>query len=132
MYGYGLCLACTKQLNLKRNTICSGCKARIPPDQTTGNKSLDLFIMESRDNVKNVYDTYIRWIEYSLLMNMQEMSTLHHGCTFIANLLDPQTNGLTKVTLKKIVDRQDAQLFDFYQVIGKLFHMCIMHLNPVL
>jgi len=66
--------------------------------------------MESWSNVENKYDTYILWIEYSLLTNVQKMTSLHHGCTHIA------TNELTRVTLKKIVDEGDDQLLDFYQV----------------
>jgi len=74
--------------------------------------------MESWSNVENVYDTYIQWIEYSLLMDVQQMASLilSHGCTHLANWLEPMTNEWTKVIFKKIVDGQDAQLFDFYQV----------------
>ena len=36
-----------------------------------------------------------------------------HGCTHIAEWT---TNELTNMILKKIVDGQDAQLFDFHQV----------------
>ena len=39
-----------------------------------------------------------------------------HGCTHTTDWLDPKTNKSTRVTLKKIVDGQDAQLFDFHQV----------------
>ena len=70
--------------------------------------------MESWSNVKNKYDAHIQWIEYSLLINIQEMTSLHHGCTHIAEWLEPDTDGLTRVTLKKIVDRDDQ----FYQVIN--------------
>jgi len=63
--------------------------------------------MESWNNVEWVYDTYIQWIEYSLLMNVQEMTSLHHGCTHIT---DWQS---IRVALKPIVD---VQSFDFYQV----------------
>ena len=79
---------------------------------TTGNKALDSFIMESWKNTKEVYDAYIQWIEYSLLTNVQEMTSLRHGCTRIANWLDPTTNKPTRVTLKPIVIVDD----DFYQV----------------
>ena len=68
---------------------------------------------ESWSNMNNVYDAYIQWIEYSLLTNIQEMTSLRHGCTHIA---DWRTNELTRVTLKKIVDEQNDQLFDFNQV----------------
>src|SRR6185295_9694498 len=105
--GYGLCLACTKQLEPKINTFCYRCKAPRPLDWTTSNKSLDSFIMKSWSNVKNKYDTYIQWIEYSLLMNVRKMTSLRHGCTHIA---DSTMNGSTRVTLKMIVDN------DFHQV----------------
>ena len=68
--------------------------------------------MESWSNVKNVYDAYIQWIEYSLLMNVRKM-TSRYGCTHIADLT---MNGSTKVTLKKIGDKGDYQSFDFHQV----------------
>ena len=82
-------------------------------DWTTGNKSLDSFIMESWSNVKNKRDAHIQWIEYSLLINVQKMTSLHHGCTHIAEWT---TNESTRVILKKIVDEQNDQLFDFHQV----------------
>ena len=74
--------------------------------------------MESWSNMKNEYDAYIQWIEYSLLINMQEMTSLRHGCTHIAECLVPTTNKLTQVTLKKI---GDAQSLDIDQV--KLFRV---------
>ena len=70
--------------------------------------------MESWKNTKNEDDAYIQWIEYSLLINIQEMTSLQHGCTHIASWLDPTTNELIHVTLKQI---DDAQSLDFYQVI---------------
>ena len=91
------------------NAFCYVCKALRLQDWTTGNKSLDSFIMESWSNVKNKYDAYLQWIEYSLLTNVQKMISLHHGCTHIAEWT---TNGLTCVTLKKIVDKGDNQLFE--------------------
>ena len=109
-YGHGLCLACTKRLEPKINAFCYWCKAPQPPDWTTGNKSLDLFIMESWSNVIDKRDAYIQWIEYSLLSNVREMASLRHGCTHTAEWT---TNELTRVTLKKIVDDQS---FDFHQV----------------
>ena len=78
-----------------------------------GNKSLDSFIMESWGNMKDEYDAYIQWIEYSLLTNIQEMTSLRHECTHIADLT---MNGSTRVTLKMIVDEQNDQSFDFHQV----------------
>ena len=68
--------------------------------------------MESWSNMNHEYDAYIQWIEYSLLTNIQEMTSLRHGCTHIAEWT---TNELTSVTLKKIVEGDD-QLFDFHQV----------------
>ena len=67
--------------------------------------------MESWSNMKNESDAYIQWIEYSLLTNIREMTSLRHGCTHIA-----EWNGLTRVTLKRIVDGQNDQSFDFHQV----------------
>ena len=108
-----LCLACTGALNPKINAFCYECKAPRPLDWTTGNKSLDSFIMESWSNTKHEYDAYIQWIEYSLLTNVREMTSLHHGCTHIADLT---MNGLTRVKLKMIVDEQNDQSFDFHRV----------------
>ena len=82
-------------------TFCPHCKIPRPPDWTTGNKLLDSFIMESWSNVTHYCDAYIQWIEYSLLMNVREMTSLRHGCTHIAEWT---TNELTRVTLKKIFD----------------------------
>ena len=98
------CLACTKRLEPMINAFCFECKAPTPPDWTTGNKSLDSFIMESWSNTRSVYDAYIQWIEYSLFTNIQEMTSLRHGCTHIADY------GSTRVTIKKIVND------NFYQV----------------
>ena len=64
----------------------------------------------------NKHDAYIQWIEYSLLSNIQEVKSSHHGCTHVANRLERTTNELTRVTLKKIIDEQNDPLFDFYQV----------------
>ena len=92
--GYRLCLVCTKRLEPKINLFCLECKAPRLQDWTTGNKSLDSFIMESWSNTKHVYDPYIQWIEYSLLSNIQEMTSLRHECTHIAEWLEPTTNEL--------------------------------------
>jgi len=107
-----------EQLNPKINLFCFKCKAPIPPYWTTGNKSLDSFIMESWNNTTEIYDAYIQWIEYTLLTCIQQMTSLchSHGHKYIADWLDPRTNKLTKVMLKKIVDGQDVELFDFHQV----------------
>ena len=74
------------------------------------NKSLDLLIMKSWSNMTNKHDAYIQWIEYSLLSNIQEMTSLRHECTHIA------TNELIRVTLKRIADAEDDQSLDFHQV----------------
>ena len=104
----GLCLVCIRQLEPKMNAFCYECKAPAPPDWTTGNKSLDSFIMESWKNTKHEYDAYIQWIEYSLLMNVREMTLLRHGCTHMATM-----NESTRVSLKLI---DDTQSLDFHQV----------------
>ena len=109
-----LCLACMEQLNPKINFFCYECKAPRSPDWTTGNKSLDSFIMESWSIVKNENDAYIQWIECWLLTNIQEMASLRHGCTHIAEWSNRFE--LTRVTLKKIVGEQSDRLFDFHQV----------------
>ena len=98
----------------KIKAFCYQCKAPRPLDWTMGNKSLDLFIIESWKNTRNKHDVYIHWIEYSLLTNVQEGTSLRHGCTHTA---DWRTNELTRVTLKKIIDEGDDQLFDFHQVL---------------
>ena len=88
--------------------------------------------MESWNNTTYEYDAYIQWIEYSLLTNVQEMTSLRHGCTHIAEYLEPTTNELTCVTLKNIVGEGDGQLLDFYQVnyfTCKNYYVCIARLN---
>ena len=114
-YRRALCLACTWRLEPEINVFCYKCKAPRPVDWTTGNKSLDSFIMESWSNVINMYDAYIQWIEYSLLTNIQQITSSHHSCTHMAEWLELNTDELTRVTLKKII------AFDFHQV--KLFHV---------
>ena len=78
-------------------------------------------MMESWKNTKNVYDVYIQWIEYSLLMNVKEMTSLRHGCTRIADLT---MNGSTRVLLKMIADEGDNQSFDFHQVNYFTYKQC--------
>ena len=116
-YGDGLCLACTYtyQFEPHINAFCYNCKEPRPLNWTTGNKSLDSFITESWSNMKNKYDAYIEWIEYSLLTNIQEMTSLRHGCTHIADLT---MNGSTRVTLKMI------ESFDFHQVNYFMYKQC--------
>src|SRR6185312_17124520 len=96
-------------INPKINAFCYECKAPRPLDWTTGNKSLDSFIMASWKNTKSKYDAYIQWIEYSLLSNVQEMALLRRECTHIADWLEPKMNESMRVILKKIVDEQNAQ-----------------------
>ena len=74
--------------------------------------------MESWKNTVNEYDAYIQFIEYSLLINVQEMTSLHHRCTHIADWLAPTINESIRVTLKQI---GDTQSHDFYQVNDKLY-----------
>ena len=106
------------QLEPKINAFCYQCKAPRPVDWTTGNKSLDSFIIESWSNTNSGDDAYIQWIEYSLLMNVRKMTSLRHECTHIAEWVEPNADELMRVTLKKIVDEQNDhnQLFDFHQV----------------
>jgi hypothetical protein len=113
-----MCLACARHLDSRIKEFCFYCKAPRPLCWTTGNNSLDLFIMKSWNNINKDYwaDSYIRWIEYTQLTNVREGTSLYHGCTHMANWLEPPTNELERVVLKKIVDGQNAQLFDFYQV----------------
>ena len=63
--------------------------------------------------MKNKYDAYIQWIE---LTNVQEVSSVRHECTHAADWLELNTDEPTRVTLKKIIDKQNESLFDFYQV----------------
>ena len=75
--------------------------------------------MESWSNTNNAHDAYIQWIEYSRLTNVQEMTSLRNGCTQMTNWLEPKTDELTRVSLKKIVDKVEGggdQSFDFYRV----------------
>ena len=67
--------------------------------------------MESWSNTVSDDDAYIKWIEYSRLSNMQEMTSLHHGCTHIADLT--MNYEMTTVTLKMIENNQSS---DFHQV----------------
>ena len=104
------------------SAFCYRCKAPRPPDWTTGNKSLDSFIMKSWSMIERKVDGYIQWIEFDRLKDMQEAPLLDHGCTHTANWISglssmefPQPLGIT-VILKKIVDGKNAQSFDFYQV----------------
>ena len=105
--------------------FCLECKAPRPVDWTTGNKSLDSLITKSWSNITEYYENYyIQWIEYSQLTDIQEKSLLERGCTHAANWLESAWNSnkrkykdeLIRVSLKKIVGGQNAQLFDFYQV----------------
>ena len=72
--------------------------------------------MESWSNMGNKYDAYIQWIEYSVLMNVQEMTSLQHGCTHIADWPDPISDRreLIRVTLKKIAVGQGTKVNYFH------------------
>ena len=85
--------------------------------------------MESWKNTCDKNDAYIQWIEHSLLTNIQEMTSLRHGCTHLAELT---TNEVACVTLKKIVGEGDGQLLDFYQVNYFMCKMQIVLLTFVL
>src|SRR4051812_10573964 len=94
---FELCLACTRELIIRTDLFCSRCKAPRPLDWTTGNKSLDSFIMESWSNTINRDYTYLQWIEYSLLINVREMTPLCLECTHIADWFDSSIYEWTKV-----------------------------------
>ena len=100
--------------------FCLSCKAPRPLEWTTDNKSLDSLITKSWSSISREHESYyIQWIEYSRLTDIQEKSLLERGCTHAANWLEPtayEGDKLIRVTLKKIVDGRNAQLFDFYQV----------------
>ena len=85
--------------------------------------------MASWSNMKHEYDAYIQWIEYSLLTNVREMTSLRHGCTHVADWLEQTA---TRVILKRIVDEQTDQLFDFHQVNYFTCKMQIVLLTCVL
>ena len=71
--------------------------------------------MKSWSNIKRETESYyLQWIEYSRLTDIQEESLLDRGRTHAANWLEPTRKGdeLVRVTLKKVVDGQNAQLFD--------------------
>src|SRR5204863_9405239 len=96
-----LCLACMRSLEPRMNAFCYECKAPRPLDWTTGNKSLDSFIMESWSNIKEYrYDGYIQWVEYSRLTDVREMTSLRHQYTHIASWLDPTPKESIHVTFK--------------------------------
>ena len=77
-------------------------------------------------------DAYIQWIEYSQLTNVQEMTSCRSECTRMADCLELTADKSTRVTLKRIVDGPNAQLFDFYQVnyfANSIINVCIARLN---
>jgi len=88
--------------------------------------------MESWNNTRNVYDAYMQWVEYSLLTNVQEMTSLRHGCTDTAEWLERNTDELTHVSLKKIVDEGDDKSFDFNQVnylrVNNAIDKCVLRI----
>jgi len=64
-------------------------------------------------------DSYLQWIEFSQLTNIQKASALNHECSHTADWSEPTAEGsrIVKVVIKEIVTAQDAQSFDFCQVI---------------
>ena len=115
MHEIGVCLVCAAPLESSR-PFCFWCKAPKPPDWTAGHNSLDSFIMKSWSNTMHEADAYIQWIEYSQLENVRETILLQYGCTHMADWLEPTTDTPIKVIFKTIVDEQNSQSFDFYQV----------------
>jgi len=111
-------MSCTYYLHPSISAFCLWCKELRHPDWTTGNKSLDSFIMSSWHNMRQIYDGYLQWIEYAQLVNIQERPMLGHGCSHAADWSKSIRNEdkLVKVKLKKITNGQDTQVFDFYQV----------------
>ena len=93
---------CARRLTHGINKFCYNCKAPASSDWTTGNNSLDIFIKESWSRMVNPYDSYIQWIEFSLLKNIKETASLPHKCTHMAEWLESTADKLTKVTLKKM------------------------------
>ena len=75
--------------------------------------------MKSWENTLYKHDSYLQWIKFSQLVNMQETPSLSHGCTHTADWIEPtiSENITTRVIIKKIVDGLDVESFDFYQVI---------------
>ena len=117
----GSCLACKNDFRPGIHAFCYACKAPRPLDWTTGNKSLDSVIIKSWHNTKHPIDSYLQWIKFSQLTNIQEALSLNHGCTYTADWLElTNENTLRRVMLKKIVDGRCAQSFDFYQVTYSL------------
>ena len=87
--------------------------------------------MESWKNTNNRRDTYIQWVEYSLLANVHEMTSLRHECTLMADWLQVAANESIRVTLKNIVDEQNDQSFDFHKVnnANRIIYVCYIALN---
>ena len=118
MHELGVCLGCTEQFEYNRPAFCFWCKTPRLVDWTTGHNSLDSFLMKSWSNTKHKADAYLQWIEYSQLENVQETALLQYECT--ADWFESPRTTLVGVLLKTIVDGQNSQSFDFYQV--KRFH----------
>jgi len=112
-YGDKLCLACTTYLNFHVGIFCTECGEQ-RPDQTTGSKSLDSFIMKN----KKISDRYIEWIEFSQLINIQRKQSLGHKCSLIADWLERTAYDVKplKVMLKKVANGYNTQAFDSYKV----------------
>ena len=66
-------------------------------------------------NDTNTNDSYIRWIEFFQLSNIQEMP-LQHKHTHTADLLARKAGKSKIMILKKIMNGQNVQSYDFSQV----------------
>jgi len=79
------------------------------------------------------YDAYIQWIEYSLLISVQEVITLRHGCMLVAKWLEPMANAWIRVALKQIGDTQslDFRQVDYFtcKIIQVIFVFCDDYCN---
>jgi len=64
------------------------------------------------------HDGYLQWIHFYQLTYMHEMPLLEYECSHVANWPKPIADGsqLIQVLLKKVVNGQDAQSYDFNQV----------------
>jgi len=78
--------------------------------------------MKSWNNAKQYNDSYIQWIDYSQLTNIEQTSALKFECTHTADWSQTTYRGdqLIKVMFKKIADGQNSQSFDFSQVNNRL------------
>jgi hypothetical protein len=106
-----LCLSCTRCLHPTLKTFCFQCKAPRPPDWTSGNESLDSFIKASWENAQTKVDSYLEWIKYERLSNIETASSLKFECQQTADWENTK-----KVMLKLIDSGKNGQSFDFTKV----------------